>query len=68
MPIPLSIAFWAMNAVKKYHTAPVFERPFRLRKVYLARVFFYSFLGITTFVTLFFKQPKNIKNENFLGD
>lgn len=42
MPIPLSLAFWAMNATRRYHTAPVFERPMRLRKIYFARVFAYS--------------------------
>lgn len=66
MPIPLSIAFWAMNAVKKYHTVPAFERPFRLRKVYLARVCCYSFLGISVAATVLFKQPTTvIKDENF---
>lgn len=49
MPIPLSLAFWAMNATKRYHTAPVFERPMRLRKIYLARlgsyIIFTSILG-----------------------
>ena len=66
MPMPLSIAFWAMNVVKKYHTAPAFERPFRLRKVYLGRVFCYSFLGISTATTIFLKRPTTvIKDRNF---
>jgi len=42
MPIPLSFAFWAMNATKRYHTAAAFERPVRLRKVYLGRVLAYA--------------------------
>ena len=65
MPSPLSIAFWAMSAVKKYHTAPIFERPFRLRKVYLARVCCYTFLGATTAVTVFFKKPKNLIEDDY---
>ena len=42
MPIPLSVALWAMNATKSYHSAPAFQRPFRLRKIYFARLFGYS--------------------------
>jgi len=41
MPVPLSFALWAMNAAKNYHTAPTFERPIRLRRVYLGRVLTY---------------------------
>ena len=49
MPVPLSLVFWAMNATKRYHTAPVFERPVRLKNIYLVRigsyVLFASILG-----------------------
>ena len=45
MPVPLSFALWAMNAVKKYHTAPAFERPIRLQRVYLGRVSAYVAAG-----------------------
>ena len=45
MPIPLSLAFSAMREAKRFHTAPVFARPFRLRTVYFARIGAYVATG-----------------------
>lgn len=47
MPVPLTIAFWAMSAARRYHSVPTFERPFRLRRVYFARLTAYSLVAIT---------------------
>ncbi len=57
MPIPLTIALWAMKAAKQYHSVPTFERPFRLRKVYFARLIAY-FLAISGLATSKFNLIK----------
>ena len=57
MPIPLSIGFWAMNAVRKYHSAPAFERPIHLQRVYLARVFCYCSFAVITGSMVLLKTP-----------
>jgi hypothetical protein len=50
MPVPLSFAFWAMNAAQRFHTMPAYERPFRLRTVYFARIASYATVGLIVLV------------------
>ena len=50
MPIPLSLAFWAMDATKRFHASPVYKRPFQLRTIYFARLGGYLFTGLVVFV------------------
>lgn len=45
MPLPLSFAFMAMKAVRHYHASPVFERPFQLQRIYLARALTYGIVA-----------------------
>ena len=68
MPIPLSFAFWAMNATKRYHTTPVFERPMRLQNIYFARIgsyiIFASILSVNTFKAYFSDKDDAIRDKN----
>ena len=53
MPLPLSLAFFAMRAARSFHAAPSFERPLMLRKVYFARLVGYSgaaIAGVASFL------------------
>ena len=50
MPLPLSLAFMGMKFAKQMHSAPVFERPFLLRKIYYARFGAYVLFGVSSLI------------------
>jgi hypothetical protein len=50
MPLPLSLAFMGMKFAKQMHSAPVFKRPFLLRKIYYARFGAYVLFGVSSLI------------------
>lgn len=55
MPLPLGLALMGMSFAKRIHSAPVFERPFLLRRVYYARFGAYFVFGASS-LALFLKS------------
>lgn len=65
MPIPMTVAIYAMRLARNFHNAPSIKRPLLLKKVYYARLLSYATFvvgfGISVYTTNTLEHVSNEK-------